>query len=52
MDFYIEHVTFYHRPLNLYRESYGACMCIPDLVITMDSDGMGHCTRVYVIGCV
>jgi hypothetical protein len=27
-DFYIEHVAFYHTPLTLCGECYGACMCI------------------------
>jgi hypothetical protein len=52
IDFYIEHVTFYHGSFTLCGESYGACMCIPDRVITTDSDGMGPCTRVYVVGCM
>jgi hypothetical protein len=41
IDFYIEHVPFYHGPLTLYEECYSACMCIPGRVITMDSDGSG-----------
>jgi hypothetical protein len=44
IDFYIEHVAFYHGPLTLCGECYGACMCIPDRVITTDSDGMGPYT--------
>jgi hypothetical protein len=52
IDFYIEHVAFYHGPLTLCGECYSACMCISDQVITTDSDGMGSCTRVYVVGCV
>jgi hypothetical protein len=34
----MEHVTFYHGLLTLCGECYDACMCIPDRVITMDSD--------------
>jgi hypothetical protein len=30
IDFYIARVAFYHGPLTLCGECYGACMCIPD----------------------
>jgi hypothetical protein len=36
IDFYIEHVAFYHGLLTLCGECYGAYMCILDRVITTD----------------
>jgi hypothetical protein len=51
IHFYIEHVAFYHGPLTLCGECYSVSMCIHDQVITMNSDGTGPCTRVYVVGC-
>jgi hypothetical protein len=51
IDFYIEYAVFYHGLLTLCGECYGACMCLHDRVITMDSDETGHYTRVYATGC-
>jgi hypothetical protein len=52
IDFYIEHVAFYHGLFTLCGECYSVCMSVTDRVITTDSDGTGPCTRVYDVGCV